>query len=89
MDHAAWQKDISEYFAEEIDLHQPKEDCEFTGKELKDYLISRKVVISEKSANTWMNNAEENGDVTSRMWLGGGRRMRLYRFELRTNTNES
>ena len=83
MDHSVWQKDIDGYFSEEIELHQPKEDDEFTGKELKDYLLTRKVVLSEKSANTWMNNAEENGDVVSRMWLGGGRRMRLYRFEVK------
>ncbi len=81
MEHAAWQKDISEYFDEEIELHQPKEDYEFTGKELKEYLLEKNVVLSEKSANSWMNSAIDNGDVTSRMWLGGGRRMRLYRFE--------
>jgi len=89
MDYADWQKDIDKYFAKEIVLHQPKEPNEFTAKELKDYLQENKVVLSEKSAGTWMQKAVENGDVVSRMALCDGRRKRLYRFEVRTDTPES
>ena len=89
MDHASWQKDINRYFAEEIVLHQPKEDNEFTAKELRDYLQEINVVLSDKSAGSWMRIAEKKGDVVSRMAMHDGRRMRLYRFEIRTDTPES
>lgn len=89
MEFEAWKKDVDRYFAEEIELHQPQEDDEFTAIELREYLQEANVALSEKSAATWMNKAIKNGDVTSRLSLCNGRRTRLFRFEPRTSTPES
>ena len=68
---ADWQSDLLEYFADDIGMHAPREEGEFTAKEFVELLEKDKeLVISTKTAHSWMDKAVKEGRAAKRLWTG-------------------
>jgi len=78
---ADWQSDLLEYFAEDMEMHAPKGDDEFTAQELAELLEKEGTTITVKTAHAWMAKAIKEGRASMRKWLGdGGAETNLYKW---------
>ena len=79
---ADWQKDLLEYFADDIAMHEPKADNEFTAQDLVELLIEVEgKEVTTKTAHNWMSRAVKEGRASMRRWLGDtGAETNLYKW---------